>query len=136
MYAGDSILASITTISTINTYTTGRYVIGSGRNGGAPEIPGNEFFESIYYHQALSHDQMLNVTKNMTYFYDPHGSIPFFPPLAAFSIRRLYPNYYGPVLQVIRSTDSATAQLYADDLGRFTKLVVVTGGPSLILDNS
>jgi len=92
-------------------------------------VPGNEFFEVILYTQTMSHDQMFNITSNMTYFYDSQGSIPHtnFAPFAVYSVRRVIPTFYGPTMQVKRQSDNAIANLYTDKSAAFTALAVQSG---------
>ena len=63
----------------------------------------------------------------MTYFFDKNGSLPYINPYAAYSIRRIYPNYTGPLLTIKRTSDSLTADLYADDYAKFTMIIISSG---------
>jgi hypothetical protein len=98
-------------------------------------MPANEVFEAVFYLSALTNDQMVNVTSNMTYFFDKNGSLPAIPVYAAYSLRRLFPVYTGPVLSIIRQSDSLQADLFADEFGSFTKIITFSQPSSTITDS-
>ena len=68
----------------------------------------------------------------MTYFFDSKGSIPHsnFAPYAVYSVRRVVPTYYGPILQLKRQSDNAVANLYTDTQAVYTALDV-SGGSNI-----
>jgi len=67
---------------------------------------------------------MQSLTLNLTYTFDLNGSLPAIPVMAAYSMRRLFPNYTGPQLQIRRSLDNLVAELYLDARANYTTLQV------------
>ena len=126
VYLGRKVVIYNTAQSSIYTYSSGSsLLVGANYDSNNP-LPGNELFELILYTQAMSHDQMYNITSNMTFFFDQRGSIPHtnFAPYAVYSIRRVIPTYYGPNLQIRRASDNAIASLYTNLQADYTALAV------------
>ena len=62
----------------------------------------------------------------MTWFYTPKGDVPLlgFAPFAAYSVRTLVPTYFGPTMQVKRSSDNSIANLYTNENAVFTAVAI------------
>ena len=119
MYVSGDLISSSTSIPTVTSFTDGKYYLGASTASQALS-PANEIFEAIFYHTSLTDAQMVNLTSNMTYFFDKRGSIPLITPFAAYSVRRIYATYGGPQLQIQRSSDNLLAELFLDELANFT----------------
>ena len=132
VYLGRKVVIYNNAFTSLYTYNTGSDLVVGSCLGNAIPVPGNEYFEVLLYTQSLSHNQMYNLTSNMTYFFDGKGSIPHtnFAPHAVYSVRRVVPTYYGPNLQVKRASDHSIANLYTDAYANYTALDV-SGGSNI-----
>jgi hypothetical protein len=74
---------------------------------------------------------MVNLTSNMTYFFDSQGSLIWHRPYASYSLRKLpSASYTGPVYQVKRGYDAALADVYSDTLGVITSITTLSDSSS------
>ena len=119
VYVSGDLIASSTSIPSVTSFTDGKYYLGASTASQALS-PANEIFEAIFYHTSLTDAQMVNLTSNMTYFFNKRGSIPLLTTFAAYSVRRINATYGGPQLQIQRSSDSLLAELFLDELSNFT----------------
>ena len=128
LYAGNNLFASRVDATTVDTYTTNaRFTLGDSWIS-VHLSSGLEFFELFLYPQAMNHDEMINITSNMTYFYDKRGSLPVqFQPIVAYSIRKYVSGYTGPQLHVKRQVDSLEADIYLNENASVVSVNITAG---------